>query len=156
MSRHLLARTKPDALQSVLHADHTIDLGLQHPSTQDANVLWDNYERNANPLIKIDLDLILERLRSNSTNTVSRAQLTDVEHAFVFCLYLMSIVSMSEEECTRDLLQSKHVLLSQFQIICEQALSRTNLFCITDLMVLRALMLYVVCCVSLLTTEVYY
>ncbi|CAD0037216.1 unnamed protein product [Aureobasidium pullulans] len=148
MSRPLISRTKPDALQGLLRADYNINLALQHPSVQDANFLWDRFERNANPLIKIDFDWALKGLRANSTDIEGRTSLKDPEHTFLFCLYLMSIVSIPEEECTKILHQPKQVLLSHYQAVCEQALSRSNIFCIADVIIIRALILYMASCVS--------
>ncbi|TIA36941.1 hypothetical protein D6C79_08191 [Aureobasidium pullulans] len=91
MSRPLISRTKPDALQGLLRADYNINLALQHPSVQDANFLWDRFERNANPLIKIDFDWALKGLRATSTDIEGRTSLKDPEHTLLFCLYLMSI-----------------------------------------------------------------
>ncbi|THX94641.1 hypothetical protein D6D02_10090 [Aureobasidium pullulans] len=91
MSRPLISRTKPDALQGLLRADYNINPALQHPSVQDANLLWDRFERNANPLIKIDFDWALKGLRATSTDIEGRTSLKDPEHTFLFCLYLMSI-----------------------------------------------------------------
>ncbi|THW89161.1 hypothetical protein D6D15_05457 [Aureobasidium pullulans] len=148
MSRPLISRTKPDALQGLLRADYNINLALQHPSVQDANFLWDRFERNANPLIKIDFDWALKGLRATSTDIEGRTSLKDPEHTFLFCLYLMSIVSIPEEECTKILHQPKHVLLSHYQAVCEQALSRSNIFCIADVIIIRALILYMASCAA--------
>jgi hypothetical protein len=144
MSRPLLSRTKPDAMKGLFQTDRTMDLSSQHPTIQDATVLWDRFERNANPLIKIDFDWILKQVRSSSTTLEGRIELKDEDHAFVFCVYLMSIVSLSQDECQRFLRQSKQALLSQYQVICEQALSRSNIFCITGTTVIRAIILYIV------------
>jgi hypothetical protein len=144
MSRPLLSRTKPDALKSLFQTDHAMNLSSQHPTIQDADFLWDKFERNANPLIKIDFDWALKQVRSSSTTLEGRMKFKDEDHAFVFCVYLMSIVSLSQEECQRVLRQSKQALLSQYQAICEHALSRSNIFCITSTTVIRAIILYTV------------
>jgi hypothetical protein len=144
MSRPLISRTKPDALRGLLQVDHAMDLSSQHPTIHDANFLWERFLRNANPLIKIDFDWALETLRSTSTTSERRAQLKDEEHAFVFCVFLMSVVSLPQQECVRYLGQLKEDLLSHYQAICEQALSRTNIFCITNTIVIRAILLYIV------------
>lgn len=144
MSRPLISRTKPDALKGLLKIDYATDLISQHPTVQDANFLWDKFERNANPLIKIDLDWSLRQVRSTSTTHEGRTQLKDEEHSFVFCVYLMSVVSLPEEECARILRQSKQALLFHYQAICEQALSRSNIFCITNTTLIRAILLYIV------------
>lgn len=144
MSRPLISRTKPDALRGLLQIDHAMDLPSQHPTIQDANFLWERFLRNANPLIKIDFDWALEKLRSTSTTPEGRVQLKDEEHAFVSSVFLMSVVSLSEEECAKFLGQPKEVLLSHYQTICEQAFSRSNIFCITTTTVIRAIVLYIV------------
>ncbi|KAI5196002.1 hypothetical protein E4T39_07980 [Aureobasidium subglaciale] len=153
MSKPLNSRTKPDALQGLMRADYSINLALQHPSSQDADFLWNRFERNANPLIKINFDSALKSLRTSSTNVGSRVQLKDGEHTFVFCVYLMSIVSIPGEECLRELHQSKDVLLSHYQAICEQALSRSNIFCITDIIIIRAIVLYIAASIERLSIQ---
>ena len=145
MSRPLISRTKPNALQGLMvRTDHAMDFSSQHPAIQDANFLWERFMRNANPLIKIDFDWALRQLQLTSTTPEGRAQLDDEHHAFVFCVYLMSVVSLPQEECTRFLGQPKEVLLAHYQAICEQALSRSNIFCITNTIVIRAILLYIV------------
>jgi len=146
MSRPLISRTKPDALKGLLRTDYASDLTSQHPTVQEANFLWEKFERNANPLIKIDFDSVLKQVRTTSTTPEGRIQLKDEDHAFVFCVYLMSVVSLPEEECARVLRQPKHVLLSHYQAICEQALSRSNIFCITNTTLIRAILLYIASC----------
>jgi hypothetical protein len=144
MSRPLISRTKPDALKGLLQTDYTIDLSSQHPNIQDANFLWDRFERNANPLIKIDFDWVLKQVRSSATTLEGRMSLKDEEHTFVFCVYLMGVVSIPPEECERVLRQPKDALLSRYQTTCEQALSRCNIFCITNATIIRAIVLYTV------------
>ncbi|KAI5264013.1 hypothetical protein E4T47_08875 [Aureobasidium subglaciale] len=153
MSRPLISRTKPDALRGLMRADYNINFALQHPSSQDASFLWDRFERNANPLIKIDFDSVLKILRTSSTNVESRVQLKDEEHTFIFCVYLMSIVSIPEEECLRVLHQPKDILLSHYQAICEQALSRSNIFSITNLIIIRAIVLYIAASIERLSIQ---
>lgn len=149
MSRPLISRTKPDALKGLLRTEYATDLVSQHPTVQDANFLWDKFERNANPLIKIDFDWVLKQVRLTATTTEGRMQLRDEDHAFAFCVYLMSVVSLPEEECGRVLRQSKQILLAHYQAICEQALSRSNIFCITNTTLIRAILLYIVICAQI-------
>lgn len=149
MSRPLQSRTKPDALKGLMRTDHTVSLLSLHPSITDAKFLWDKFVRNANPLMKIDFDWALEQVRSKSTSLDGRVQLKDEDHAFVFCLYLMSVVTIPDQECIGVLRQPKQVLLSHYQAICEQALSRSNIFCITNIIVIRAIILYIVNCLFL-------
>ncbi|KAG9950962.1 hypothetical protein KCU85_g3246, partial [Aureobasidium melanogenum] len=153
MSRPLVSRTKPDAMKGLMRTDYIFSLSSQHPSIQDANFLWDKFERNANPLMKIDFEWALEQVRSKSTSFEDRTQLKDEDHAFIFCLYLMSIVTLPDQECIEVLHQPKEVLLSHYQAICEQALSRSNIFCITNIIVIKAIVLYIAASIERLSIQ---
>ena len=61
----------------------------------------------------------------------------------------MSILSLSDEECERNMHQSRLGLISEFQMLCEEALSHINIFCLTDITMMKALTVYLVFVVSL-------
>ena len=62
----------------------------------------------------------------------------------MFALCLLTIVSLSDEECKGNLQQPRISLLFEYQMLCEKALSRTNIFCMTDITVLKAFTMYMV------------
>lgn len=107
-------------------------------------MLWVIFSGRVEPMVRISFTWSLEQLRSASMDTELRTQFTDAEHGFVFSIFLISIVSLSDEDCNKMPHGSRHILLSEFQNLCKEALARTNLFCITDIMVLRALTMYMV------------
>ena len=96
------------------------------------------------PVTTISFGWALNQFRSISMDIEDRKRLSNAEHAFLFSLYLAGVISLSDEECKRDVQQSRLNLLTEYQTLCEEALSRTNLLCMTDITVLKALALYMV------------
>lgn len=141
-----LTRDNPNALQGIFCSRKSIDLATRCPSRHDATTLWNIFYQRVNPLIRMLFSWALKRLHSASIDPESQEQLSAAEHAFIFSLYLISVVSLSDEECRRELHQSRSLLLSKFETLCEEAFSCTNLFCTTDIMVLKALNVYMVSC----------
>lgn len=139
-----LAQKAPNVFQGMLSGKKPVNLATGCPSKQDAIILWNTFNQRVNPVARISFSWALEPLRYNAVHAEKQQLLTDAEQAFVFSLYLISIVSLSDEDCSRKMHQSRSSLLSKFQMLCEDALSRTNIFCITDITVLKALTIYMV------------
>lgn len=137
-------RKSPNALQAMFGSNSSVDLAASYPSRREAITLWNIFDQRVHPLVRISFSWALKSLRSASIEIEDQKQLTDAEHAFVFSLYLLSVISLSDEDCLREMHQPRPVLLSDFQMLCEEALTRTNLLCITDITVLKALTLYMV------------
>ncbi len=112
------------------------------PDKKDAGVLWSAFYHRVHPLVTISFRWASKEIESAATS--NQRSLTDAEYAFVFAVYLISVISLSDEECQNKLHQARSVLLTEYQLLCEEAVARTNLFCITDIMVLKALVYYVV------------
>lgn len=94
--------------------------------------------------MKVFFDWEVEGLRNASTTTNSNRVLANQEHGFLFALYLISVVSLQSDECESLLGQSKPKLLSDYEMLCEQALATSNFMGTSDIIVLQALALYVV------------
>lgn len=107
-------------------------------------MLWDLFEQNVYPLVRIDFSWSLERLRTRSVDANSRNELTIAEQALVFSIYLISVASMSKEDRLQDSNESNSDLFNRIQLSCEEALLRNNILCIIDIVVLKALLLYMV------------
>jgi len=139
-----MTHNSPHAFQGVMSSKNSVELSTRYPSSQDATKLWHYFRQRVQPVARISFDAELKRLETVSFDSESRKQLSDAEHAFVFSLYLISVVSLSDEDCKRELHQSKSWLVLEYQLLCEEALSRTNLFCMTDIIVIKALTVYMV------------
>ncbi|KAL9109897.1 MAG: hypothetical protein Q9227_005420 [Pyrenula ochraceoflavens] len=148
-----LTRNHPNAFQAMFSSRDPIDLASRCPSPQDATTLWNVFNQRVNPVVRISFSWALKPLHSISMHPEHQKQLTDAEHAFIFSMYLSSAVSLSDEECQRELHQPRSYIISELQILCEEALSRTNLFCMTDITVLKALTIYMAAGIDRLSTQ---
>lgn len=134
-----MVRNAPNAFQAIFGSGYPADLSLRGPSRQDALTLWRFFSQRVNPVLRISFDKELACL-----NPENRKQLTDVEHTLTYSIYLLTVLSLSDEECRRELQQPRSLMVSHFQTLCEESLSHTNPFCVTNITVLKALAIYLV------------
>lgn len=158
------AKDLPDAMQGILRGQDVVDRSLLWLSQQDALILWKTFAHRVQPLVRVSFDWNLKRLsdRFIATQLGSKGQygssggtavFSDGEYALLYSIYLITVVSFSEEECVISLHQPKPFLVSQFQLLCEDALYKTNIFCITDIKVLQALAHYMISGVERLSLQ---
>ncbi|KAL5120373.1 hypothetical protein ACEQ8H_001663 [Pleosporales sp. CAS-2024a] len=72
-----------------------------------------------------------------------RASLTPGEDALVMAIYYATANSLSDEECRSMLQMERSSLLTQCQFQCEEALVQTNIFCMSDITVIKAVIFYI-------------
>lgn len=144
-------RKRPHAFGDLIapNDQHNVELWSRHPSPERASILWSVFVQRVDPIVRIAFRWRSAKLQGRSTDPEYVRSLSDLEHALVLSIYLVSIASLSDEECTNWLQESRSYLLLQYQTLCEEALLRTSLFCMTDVMVIKALTFYMVCAVSL-------
>ncbi|KAI5456769.1 fungal-specific transcription factor domain-containing protein [Mariannaea sp. PMI_226] len=113
---------------------------IQHPSAVQSFQLWQVFTSNVHPLTKllhgpsVQKD-ILQSLSEPSSNV-------GPTEALIFSIYLVAVVSLTEEECQTLLNQSREMQLARFCHATEVALSRVDFLRSTDLKVLQAFTLY--------------
>ena len=95
-------------------------------------------------MLKIFFAWEVEELRSSSTSPSSPKSISNQEYAFLFALYLISVLSLSKDDCWDLLRRDRSDLLQEFQWLCEQALAASNFLASTDLIILQALTIYIV------------
>ena len=98
-------RYHPNAFQAILCGDSSIDLAARSPSQDQAITLWETFNQRVRPVIRISFDQDLKRLQSTCIKAQPPKQLNDAEQSFVFSLYLISVVSLSDDECRKKLFQ---------------------------------------------------
>ena len=94
--------------------------------------------------MKIFFEWEVEGLRRVATTPRGIETLSKREHAFIFALYLISLVSLQDDECESLLGQSRPQLLLYFESLSEQALTASNFMGATDILILQASTLYIV------------
>jgi hypothetical protein len=113
-------------------------------SIQRANILWQVFAQRVEPFVRIMFRWVMDDLRTRSTNLELQSSLTPTEHALVMGVCYVSINSLTNEECRSMLQLQRSTLLAECQFQCEESLLHTNLFCMSDLNVIRAVIFYVV------------
>ena len=98
-------RNHPNAFQAILSGDSSIDLAARSPSPDHAIRLWETFNERVKPVIRISFGWDLQRLQSTCMVPQPPKQLSAAEQAFVFSLYLISVVSLSDDECRKKLFQ---------------------------------------------------
>lgn len=97
-------------------------------------------------MVKISFDWELERIRATAIATNGPSRLTFQEHAFIFAVYLISVTSLSEDECSRLFGPPRSALFADFRLLCEQALAASDFLSASDLTTIQASALYIVSC----------
>ncbi|KAL1841894.1 hypothetical protein VTJ49DRAFT_6416 [Mycothermus thermophilus] len=122
--------------------DPTVDLASLWPERGQVTRLWQYYLERVNPLIKIIHVPTLQPLVDASSWGFGGVP-KNVE-ALLFSIFLMTVVSMTPEECKVILDSSKEEALQTFSLAVRLSLIRINFLRSSDLTVLQALMHYLV------------
>ena len=85
-----------------------------------------------------------DELRAKSTDVELQPALSRTQHALVTAIYYVSANSLSEGESKMLLQQPRSSIVAECQVRCEDALLSTNLFCMSDLDVIKAIIFYIV------------
>jgi hypothetical protein len=114
-----------------------------HPETPQIFQLWQIYLNNVNPIVKL--------LHAPSTQQLILEAASDLDHisrpmeALLFSMHLCAIASMNDETSRRVLGASRSDLMAKFSRAAEQALINANFLRSTNILLLQALSLYLVC-----------
>ena len=132
---------------SPLHSQSLRDL---HPTPLHAQKLWFAFRENVDPLIKL-FHLPTKEVTVLRCITALEC-LTRPTETFMFATYLISLTSLGEEECLEHFGESRSLLLDRYQYATEQALMKVGVLGSTDLVVLQAFVMYLVCALYIHTT----
>lgn len=116
----------------------------QYPTVEYANILWDMFMDRVDPMVRVCYKWWLGDFREKALNVEICRELSVAEHALLSAIYLISIVSMSNQECETLLHQPRKRLLQDHERISVEALQRTNLFCMNNTVVMQAVIIYLV------------
>lgn len=114
-----------------------------HPPAAQSFRLWQVFTSNVHPLTKVlhGPSVQEEILRSLSEPSSTEGP----TEALIFSIYLIAVVSLTDGECRNLLGESREKQLARYCYATEAALSRADFLRSTDLKVLQAFILYLVC-----------
>jgi hypothetical protein len=114
-----------------------------HPETPQIFQLWQIFLNNVNPIVKL--------LHAPSTQQLILEAASDLNHisrpmeVLLFSMHLCAVASMNDETSRRVLGGSRSDLMTRFSRAAEQALINANFLRSTNILILQALSLYLVC-----------
>ncbi|KAG5918761.1 hypothetical protein E4U42_006745 [Claviceps africana] len=119
-----------------------VDLRKLHPLPVQSALLWLIYQENVEPLVKTmhvpSVDAIMCDARKDFDS------LSPGNKALVFAIYLAAITSLEPHDVQMKFGVTKDDLLAQYRFAAEQALAQANFLDSSDLVVLRAFILFLV------------
>ncbi|XXH06184.1 hypothetical protein Hte_012630 [Hypoxylon texense] len=124
------------------YSSSNVDLRKLHPLPSQIPFIWQVYQENVDPLVKIlhvpSMNKTIRELRSNM-NDISPGL-----EALMFAIYYASITSMEEEEVKVNFGADKGQLINKYRFATEQALAKANFLVTSELVVVQAFTLFLV------------
>ncbi|RAL10654.1 C6 zinc finger domain protein [Aspergillus homomorphus CBS 101889] len=119
-----------------------VDLSASHPSQVHIFRLWQIYLDNINPLLKVTHTPTLQTRIIDAASDI--ANINPTLEALMFSIYCVSILSLTDEQCSTLFGTHKKDLLTGYQFACQQALRSCCILRSSDRECLTALYLYLV------------
>lgn len=120
-----------------------VPLRPMHPAVPQIMMLWQTFLNNFDPLVKLfHAPTVQVAISHAATHLDSIEPNTE---ALMFAVYLSATATMTDQQCLRSLDTPKAVLVRRFANATQQALVNARFLKSTDLVVLQALTLYLVC-----------
>ncbi|KAI1384350.1 fungal-specific transcription factor domain-containing protein [Hypoxylon trugodes] len=124
------------------YSSSNVDLRKLHPLPSQIPFIWQVYQENVDPLVKIlhvpSMNKVIRELRTNIND------LSPGMEALMFAIYYASITSMEEHEVKVNFGAEKGQLINKFRFATEQALAKANFLVTSELIVVQAFTLFLV------------
>jgi hypothetical protein len=139
LGRYFQPRPHPHAMASSVATGTRCEL----PSPRKVSILWHVFFQRVEPLVRIMFRWATVELRIKTTS-LEQPPLDGTEYALVTAIYYASVRSLTDDDCRNLLQESRATLLADYQSRCEEALQSTNLFCMSDITIIKAIIFYFV------------
>ncbi|KAL1901036.1 hypothetical protein Sste5346_002102 [Sporothrix stenoceras] len=120
----------------------TVDLRPLHPLPSQIPYIWQVYQENVDPVVKIlhipTTSKVIRDARTNLDNISPAAE------ALMFAIYYAAVNSLEESEIQTNFMAEKNVLVNKYRFALEQALAKANFLISSDLVTLQAFVLLLV------------
>lgn len=124
------------------YSSANVDLRPLHPSPVQIPFMWQIYQENVDPVVKIlhipTMNKLIREMRTN----VDR--LTPSAEALMFAIYYGVVVSLDADEVKQTLGAEKQFLLARYRFAVEQALAKANFLTDPDFTVCQAFVLFLI------------
>jgi hypothetical protein len=118
------------------------DLSALHPQTVHIFRLWQTYLTNCNPLTKFFHAPTMQQVILDASSNIQN--IPRHTEALMFAIYLLSVTSLTNEECEATFNQSRNDLLLKYSQATRQALVNARFLKSLSLSTLQAFCIYLV------------
>jgi hypothetical protein len=109
-----------------------------------ARILWRTFDQRVEPFVRIIFRWEKKDICARSTSMELQPLRGKTEKALVAAIYYASANSLTAEDCWALLGLDRSTLLDELQSQCERGLLSTNIFCMSDVNIIKAIILYIV------------
>lgn len=120
-----------------------IDLEKLRPSTGQIFPLWESFQDNVDPMLKMLHRPTARNMFIQAASDYS--QVSKATEALLFACYFAAVVSIDREICRSLLEDDKDALIRRFRVGTERAIARAGFLTSNNLTTLQAFTLYVMC-----------
>ena len=115
-----------------------------HPTYTEAMLLYKTHIDNVEPICKIlHIPSTTEMVDLVSQQPVMASK---AEECLLFAIYHFAVFSMTEEECTKQLGQSRDTQMQRYHFATRQALVNASFLKTTEMSIMQALVLFLIPC----------
>ncbi|KAJ9136651.1 All development altered-3 [Pleurostoma richardsiae] len=119
-----------------------VDLRPLHPLPSQIPYIWQVFQENVDPLVKIlhipTMNKLIREIRTDLDN------LTPSTEALMFSIYYSAITSLEDEDVTLNFGVEKPVLISRYRFALEQALAKAEFLTTSDIVTLQAFVIFLI------------
>ena len=118
------------------------ELGPLHPTSSRISILWQTFEENVDPIIKVlhkpSIRLQIARFKDGEEH------MTRPFEALMFAMYFAAVTSMTEEQCQAMLETDRTSLSQKYLLASQKALAKASHLSVHNNVVLQALVIRLV------------
>ncbi|KAJ0122613.1 all development altered-3 [Diaporthe amygdali] len=119
-----------------------VDLRSLHPLPSQIPYMWQVYQENVDPIVKVLHVPTVENLVKETRKNLD--SLTPGNEALMFAIYFAAITSMDEEDTKKNFGVDRPRLISQYRFALEQSLAKAEFLVSSEMVVLQAFILFLV------------
>ena len=142
-SRSLTGEEGSPGPQLFYDPNQKVDLLSMHPSTAHMSVMGNIFFSRVDPVFKL-----LHRPSTQAfiyAATRDKRAITKGQEALLFAIYFAAVTALTDQECLQNFGENKNALVQRHRKGIETALPNANFLDTSDITVLQALVIYLVC-----------
>lgn len=119
------------------------DMSKLHPSPSQIFIIWEIFKENVDPVLKIVHAPTVKNIIMKAA--VGASSLSKASEALFYSICFSAIVSMTDDQCKQLLGYDKEPLMQRYRFAVEQGLARAQFLNSSNLVVLQAFVLFLIC-----------